>query len=145
MFWRDPEFDVWRRARLDKLHYGARTTVVDYKSCTSADPDACAKAMHDYGYNRQGPYYTDGARALDLGGDDTAFLLIFQEKTPPYLVTVASPDDIARAAGRDANRRALEVYAECQSTGVWPGYADDIVSLPLPAWAERRYLEESYA
>lgn len=144
LFWTDPEFGVWRRSRLDKIHYGARTTVVDYKSCISADPEACSKAMHNYGYNRQGPYYVDGAQALGLGGDDTAFLLIFQEKTPPYLIAVAGPDDIALAAGRDLNRRALQLFAECQSTGVWPGYApdDDLISLPLPPYAERRYLED---
>lgn len=143
LFWVDPEYGVWRRARIDKLHYGFRTTVVDYKSCASADPDACSRAMHSYGYNRQGPYYVDGVEALGMGGDDTTFVLIFQEKTPPYLVTVASPDDIATAAGRDLNRLALARFAECQTSGRWPGYPSEIVYLPLPAYAERRYLEDA--
>jgi hypothetical protein len=100
--------------------------------------------MHNYGYNRQGDYYTAGVQALGLGGDDTPFLLIFQEKTPPYLITVGGPDAAALAAGRDANRRALERFADCQATGVWPGYTQDIVSLPLPPWADRAFPEETY-
>lgn len=148
LFWTDPDTDVMRRARLDLIRTlpDGRTVVVDYKSCVSAEPEACSKAMHSYGYNRQGAWYVDGAQALGLADEDAAFLLVFQEKNPPYLITVAGPDPVALRAGREDNRRALDRYAQCVSAGEWPGYVDDVISLPLPAWAERRFLEqETYA
>ena len=37
---------------------------------------------------------------------------------------------------------ALEVFAECTETGVWPGYSDDIAYLSLPTWAAIRDTEE---
>lgn len=146
-FWLDPDTGIWLRARFDKVHYGSRTTVVDYKSCVSAHPTKCSKALDDLGYNRQDPWYVDGIRALGLGGDDTAFLLIFQEKTPPYLITVAEPDDIAVRAGRQQNQHARALFAECQSTGVWPGYVpdDDLIRLSLPSYSEWRFLNEESA
>jgi hypothetical protein len=31
--------------------------------------------------------------------------------------------------------RALAEYADCERTGIWPGYAPEIVMVDLPAWA----------
>jgi hypothetical protein len=139
LFWHDPEFDVQRRARLDWIK---GRLIGDYKTCVSAAPDECAKAMHAYSYGAQGRWYLDGSQACELVGDDAAFLLIFQEKTAPYLVTVCEPDADALAAGRDLNRRALDTFARCQASGVWPGYQvgagstdDQIVPLAMPRWA----------
>lgn len=139
LFWHDPEFDVQRRARLDWVK---GRIVVDYKSCRSAAPDDCARSMADYGYGMQGDWYKAAAQALGVVDDDAAFMLVFQEKTPPYLVSVCEPDADALAAGRDLNRRALDTFARCQASGVWPGYAvgagstdDRIVPLSLPRWS----------
>jgi hypothetical protein len=140
LFWHDAEFDIPRRARLDWVK---GRLIGDYKSCVSAHPAACAKAMVSFGYGAQGEWYRAGGQACDLVGDDAAFLLVFQERTPPYLVTVAEPDPAALAAGRDRNRAAMDRYARCTASGVWPGYAvaggttdDAIVPLSLPRWAE---------
>lgn len=139
LFWHDGEFGVQRRARLDWVK---GRIVVDYKSCRSAAPDDCARSMADYGYGQQGDWYKAAAQALGVVDDDAAFMLVFQEKTAPYLVSVCEPDADALAAGRDLNRRALDVFARCQASGVWPGYAvpggstdDRIVPLGMPRWS----------
>lgn len=139
MFWHDTEFGVHRRARLDWVK---DRIVTDYKTARSAAPDDCAKAMAEHGYGQQGDWYLTAGRELGLIGDDAAFLLVLQEKTAPYLVTVCEPDADALAAGRDLNRRALDVFARCQASGVWPGYRvgagstdDQIVPLALPRWS----------
>lgn len=140
MFWVDPEFGVWRRARVDwfpKWSGKDRLLVPDYKTCVSAEPDACSRAMHSYGYHIQAPYYLDAVRALDLA-DDAVFLFVFQEKTPPYLVTVVEPDPVAMDIGRRRIREALDVYTRCRDTGQWPPYSNDVVQLPLPAWVEKK-------
>jgi hypothetical protein len=43
---------------------------------------------------------------------------------------------------RELNRKAIETYAECTSTGRWPGYPGDIHYLTIPAWAEQRHYQE---
>lgn len=141
LFWVDHEFGVWRRARLDWLptHRGddARLIVPDYKTCASAEPDALSRAMQTHGYYQQAAWYLDAVAALDLAGEaEPAFVFVFQEKAPPYLVTICQPDHLAVKWGRVRNRKALDVYRRCQATGRWPGYAEQVVALPLPRWAE---------
>jgi hypothetical protein len=145
LFWQDAEFGIWRRARLDWLpdprpRPGRRLVIPDYKTCDKADPDSIRKAVANYGYHMQAAQYTDAAIALGLD-DDPAFLFVFQEKTPPYLVNIAQLDPEATAAGRARNRRACEIWRDCTETGIWPGYeaqADDgITYITLPSWAAR--------
>ena len=139
--WRDEPSGIWRRAMLDWLpDPGAgRLIVPDYKTTVCAAPSELPKTVHKYGYHQQHAWYVDGAQALDLGDQDTAFVFVFQEKTAPYLVTVVELDALALRIGRELNRRAIDLYAECQASGVWPGYSDDVESVPLPAWVERAY------
>jgi hypothetical protein len=142
LYWVDRPTGVLRRARPDWLphHGGGRLIIPDYKSAQDASTAAAEKAMFEFGYFRQAPWYEDGARAL--GADDVAFVLVFQEKAPPYLVNVVEPAAIAKRIGRELNRRALEKFAECTAAGVWPGYGDDIKSASLPPWAENKLMQE---
>ncbi len=141
LIWDDKEFGFQRRARLDKLKVGRRALIVDYKTSTSAAPDKIAKASWDYGYAQQGEYYIDGATALDLG-PNPAFVLVTQMKEPPYLVTVGQYSEVARQIGRELNRRALQIYAECVERNEWPGFADDIATLSLPGWVEAQWMKD---
>lgn len=139
LFWLDGDTGVMRRARLDWLPDRTptgRLIVADYKTCVSADPEHIGKAVTNYGYHQQDPWYLDGIAAVGLG-EDAAFVFVFQEKTPPYLVSVVELDDEARLVGRERNRRALHRYAECTASGYWPGYADDVSLISLPPWATR--------
>lgn len=145
LFWKDPGTGVICRARLDWLPTqvkGKRLIIGDYKTCRSAAPADLAKAIHEHGYHQQDDWYRAGCRALGIGDADTSFVFIFQAKTAPYLVTVVELDLVARKIGAERNRRALETYARCVESGVWPGYDDDIHLLSLPVWAERQHDEE---
>jgi len=138
LVWQDQETGVWRRAMLDwaTRAIDGRLIIVDYKTSKSAEPGAVSKALENYGYLQQAPWYLDGATTLGLAGDrEPAFLFVFQEKTPPYLVTVAQPDPEVLEWGRRRNRKALDVYRRCVETNHWPGYADDVISVSLPTWA----------
>ncbi|MGI5144822.1 PD-(D/E)XK nuclease-like domain-containing protein [Plantactinospora sp. CA-294935] len=134
-FWVDEETGVWRRARFDFLRnrVSGRPVVVDYKTTESAEREHIRRAVSRYGYHQQDPWYLDAVTALGLG-EDAGFLFVFQEKTPPYLVTVVELEEPDRASGRAQNRKAIEVYRQCVETGRWPGYADDIVPISLPPW-----------
>jgi len=141
LFWTDQRTGVRCRARLDWLRHpapGRRLIIPDYKTCDSADLEHIQRAIYNYGYHQQAAFHLDGIRALDLDADPV-FLLVFQETAAPYLVTIVQPDLAALRIGRQLNHEALEVYAECDRTGVWPGYSDDIELISLPAWVESRH------
>jgi len=89
----------------------------------------------------QHAWYVDGLHALGVA-EDIAFVFIFQEKTAPYLVTVAELDAEAVLIGRKRNDQALQVYAECVATDTWPPYTTDVELISLPGWASYQ-LQES--
>jgi hypothetical protein len=137
LFWR--ERTVWGRARLDRLTRLAsgRMAIVDYKSVTSAAPAKVEKAMRDNLWHVQGAFYKHAAQALALVDESALFLLLCQEKEPPYLATVVEPDMEAMAIGAIRVRQAFDDYAEAMTTGVWRGYADGPVYASLPSWETR--------
>jgi len=143
LFWTDIETGIWRRARLDWLprpRDGRRLIITDYKTCDKADEASVRRVIANYGYYISAAQYTDGVRAVGVD-DDPAFLFIFQEKTPPYLVNVVGLEDEALAAGRERMQDACEIWRDCTKSGTWPGYEaraeDGIAYISLPAWAER--------
>jgi hypothetical protein len=144
IFWE--EYGIWRRARLDWLS----TYVADYKTAETVEPTALEKTMWRYGYHQQADWYLDAARAM--GHDPAGYMLVAQEKTPPYLVTVAQPDRTALRIGRQMNRLAIDLFQQCSETGLWPGYplpygdgtahtGDEVAYLALPPWVEAQFRE----
>jgi hypothetical protein len=148
LVYQDPATGVWRRAMLDWLGVkaGSRLVIPDYKTCESAAPDAVQRAIASYGYHLQGDWYVDLVKALGLA-EDAVFVLCFQEKDPPHLINLVSPDPVAMRIGRQRNREALERYRDCVESGRWPGYGDEDTEVPwvsLPPWIERQYETESW-
>ena len=136
--WQDPATGVWHRAMLDVLphrHAARRPIVVDYKSATSAEPEALRKAFHRLGYHQQEDLYRAAVRD-GLGWPAPGFLFIVQEKTPPYLITVVELDPVAQSIGAARNHWARTVYQRCVEAGHWPAYVEGIHMLALPRWAE---------
>lgn len=145
LFWRDPVHGVMRRARLDWLpeeRPGKPTVFTDYKTCRSAAPSALPKHIATYGYHQQAAWYLDGIKALKLA-ENPVFWFCFQEKTAPYLVTVAEVDAAALQIGREKNREAIDTYARCAAANEWPGYTATPVVVSLPAWTELEHATNS--
>ncbi len=128
----DPETGILRRCRFDWL---GTTVLTDYKSATSSEPNAFAKAAKDFGYHQQHAWYLDLAR--DLGHPAEAFAFIVQMKTAPYIVTVVELKDPAVRLGRERNHEALQIYRDCLDAGTWPGYVPDteFARVDLPTYA----------
>jgi len=149
LFWRDQHADIWRRARLDWMrHTGPsdRFIGVDYKTCAAGDLESLQKAIHRHGYHQQAAWYLDGIRALGLSpGGEPSFVFVFQEKDPPYVVTVVELDMKSLAIGRLLNRRAIDAYVQCTRTGRWPGYADEVVLVELPHYVLNEYTDQELA
>lgn len=142
--WVDPQTGVNCRCRLDWLPHSraGRLIIPDYKTCASADADSLSKASAANGYDMQDAWNRAGCRALDLADDEATFVFVAQEKNPPYLVHVVQLDHEARRVGDIRNRTAIQVFAECQRTDSWPGYADDVTQLPLPVWFEQQWSDQ---
>jgi hypothetical protein len=140
LFWTDQETGVPCRARLDWLS----RRVVDYKTTTDVSPGAISRTVEKFSYHQQAHWYLDAAVYLDLVEEDAEFLFVFQDKNPPYLVTVVELDDTAMRIGRERNRLAREIFRDCTEAGVWPAYSNDIERISLPVYAQRRHLEGIY-
>jgi len=142
LFWTDPYTGVMRRAMLDTLptgRHGQSMVLVDYKTADRVAPDfAMRKKIYEYGYHRQMATYIDGVLALGLA-ESVRAVLLFQCTKAPYIVTPIELDAEALRIGRIENLRALEVFGECQRTGVWPGYTDGVETSGVPHYVEYEY------
>ena len=136
MYRTDEATGVTLRCRLDWMPHptGERLIVADYKTAVNADPRGFGKTAASYGYHMQAAWYSDMVISLGLAPAVT-FLFVVQEKTAPHLVSVVELVADAVALGRRANRRAIDTYAECTASGVWPGYDTGIPLISLPPWA----------
>jgi PDDEXK-like uncharacterized protein DUF3799 len=138
VIWQDPDTGAWCRAMLDWFPNPALTRPigVDLKSTHDPAPAAIARHIANFGYHQQEDFYRRGAATVP-GLEDAGFVFVFAGTAPPHIVTVVELDDDALEEGWRRNQKALRLWVECRSTGVWPAYSDDIVSISLPRWTPR--------
>jgi hypothetical protein len=127
---------LWIKGRVDalKVESDNEAVIVDVKT-TSAGAD--------YGtFSRQAAtlnYHVSAAWYCHLAGlnglPPCRFYWIAVEVAPPYAVAVyeISPDALDLGVGMMND--ALELIAQCEDAGAWPGYGDGVQTLNLPAWA----------
>lgn len=128
-YWIDEATGVTCRARADWLHPRA---VVDVKTAQDASPAGFAKAAANYRYDMQAAAYGEAF------GQHLPFVFVVAEVTAPHFCAAYVLPDEALAIGRAAWHRALEIYAECESSGEWPGYSGEIETLTMPGWYYRQ-------
>lgn len=128
-FWTDEVTGEVCKCRPD-WHSDCRRLIVDLKTTEDASPAGFARSIHKFRYHVQANWYQRPFPEAEQ------FVFIAVEKSPPYLVGVyvATPEMVA-AGGRTADRD-LQVLAECRQLDQWPGYADEIVPIDLPRWAD---------
>ena len=131
MVWVDPDTGVRCKAMCDSVLPGV--TVTDLKTTTCADAREFARAAASMAYHMQAAFYCDGWR--ECTGEELPYTFIVVESVEPHAVAVYRLDDAAIDAGRARYKSALQMFAECTRSGVWPGYADHLQTLELPRWA----------
>lgn len=136
VYQRDAETGVRLRGRVDWLRNDGR--IVDLKTSVTANPAELVSRFWKFGYFMQDAWYRDLVAHHHDVPESEAFVFVVVEKTPPYLVTVVRYDAEAVEEGRRLNRLAVNTYAECVESGVWPGYADRTVTISLPGWVARQ-------
>lgn len=137
--------DVPVRARFDSLpdRTERRTVAVDLKSTIDASLRAFEKSVANYQYDVQAAWYLD-AYAEITGDTEAAFVFVAVEKEPPYLTAVHQLPLVWMEMGYTKAKRAREIYAECVTSNVWPGYPNDVQLLTPPTWTTIQF-EEDYA
>jgi hypothetical protein len=134
--WRDADTGVPCKSRIDHLGMaGEWSAIVDLKTSRNAARRSFERDLHSYGYHQQGAMYIDGADALSPRPRKFVFVVV--ENDPPHCVAVYELDEEAIALGRDDYKKHLRMYAEAVTTGHWPGYAEGMDYVSLPAWAFR--------
>lgn len=131
MQWTDEVTGVACKARADWWVPGR--FVMDLKTTDDASPQGFARAVAKYGYHVQHAHYCDGARAC--GQPVRHYLILAQEKEPPYAVGVYHLDAGAELRGFELRERGLQLMRQCAETNTWPGYGTGITELSLPAYA----------
>lgn len=129
------------KAMLDLVDF-ATGRIRDLKSTKNANPAKLNGPVDDYGYAVQDAAYrraVEAARPQLVGRTDFAFA--FFELEQPHGVCEARLDGAWRELGNARWRRAVNTWARCLRTGVWPGYGPAL--LTPPPWVLNRDLERA--
>jgi hypothetical protein len=127
ILWKE-ENGVFCRARLDltDMH-----VVLDYKSTENAEPEAFIRQIGRMAYDVQAEFYTRGMANI---GEDTRFVFLAQEITPPYACSLIALSNAYREIGQMKVERAIRVWGECMAAQKWPGYPMQIHYAEPSAW-----------
>ena len=87
------------------------------------------------GYDFQAAWYSDGYMKAS-GLQVLAFVFIVISDTWPHPVNSVQLGERSMRTGQMKYRRALDTYAECLKTGVWPGYPPGIKLVEIPNYAQ---------
>lgn len=139
--WIDEATGLRCKARADRWNRRTRT-MVDLKSALDAGPRAFGRAVVSFGYDVTHAHYCEGARAC--GEPIDHYLIVAQEKDPPYLAAVYEIDAAGEARGYGIRQRGMEQMAACLASNDWPGYPRGVQPLALPDWAIANEMEISY-
>lgn len=116
------------RSMLDWLDLppGLPPLIGDLKSTKDVSPYGVRKAIREYRYYQQDPFYRGQVASLGYDPAEIGFVFVFVGSAPPHLVQVAclSPEYVAK--GRACNEEAIDLWVKCTETGLWPGYSENI-------------------
>lgn len=131
------------KARADRIaKVGEGEVVIDLKTTSGpVSPAELEKTVARFGYHRQAAWYSDGYERI-AGNAPVGFYFIFVSTVAPYLVTACKMDDEASAIGWGDCLKAERLLYEAEKSGVWHGYADQLIEIGLPQWAYKQACEE---
>lgn len=131
-----PDTGLLRKCRPDTrmLDNDSQLTITDLKTTFVGGgvPSVWSAHCARMGYHYQDAFYTDIYK--DLVGERPYFLFMVVERKPPYAVRVFQIHSDGVAVARERYKVALENFQKCKSSGVWPGYSDQIETIRLPNW-----------
>lgn len=133
---------VWCRSMFDNVESDPRGPIYDFKTCEDASPDACMRAILNYGYDIQAEHYRAVWKAAT--GETRPFVFIFQEKPEPHEVTLIRLSGSFEAMAKRRAARARKIWADCTAANNWPGYPIGMHEVDAPAWLVEREFQEEF-
>lgn len=134
------ENGVGLRARLDWLASDF-TVIDDLKKARSADKRGFQKSLFALGYDIQAAFYIRAVKAAF--GVTPVFRWVAIEPDRPYAMSVHTLSAQALSAAHAKVDLAIELWAECLETGVWPAYPRTVQVVELPAWMDAAEWDDS--
>ena len=134
VIWADQATGTACKARPDAMDPKSGL-LLDLKSTSDATLEAIRRDVGNRLYFAQLAFYRRGIEAT--GHPAGPCVLLFVESSPPHGVRVVALDDEALQAGDNLVEQLLGLHADCERTGAWPGYPDQVESLALPPWLTR--------
>lgn len=135
----DPETGVPVKCRFDRKLDGM--SAFDIKKCQDARGSEFTRAISNYGYYQQVAFY-QAVWKWETGEDIPEFPLVAIEEKAPHGVVFHDLDEVALMLGRKHYREALETYARCLDSGIWPGYADESEVTSVTSWAANELMDD---
>lgn len=128
----DKETGLFLKCRPDWL---TDRLAVNLKTAKDNGADAFRRQSWKLKYHLSAALTEDILKAL---GEPRTVALLPVEKSAPYIPVLRAPSERHMLAGRLLYRRALRRWADCLSSGKWPGYADDRVEqMESAPWEDR--------
>lgn len=137
IFFKDKPTGLWIKVRPDNIP--PSNDFVDLKTTDSVQWNDLQRTIFDYGYHQQGALICRAAREV-LKIEKPTFTLVFVEKKRPYCVRTVEIKENDLALGEQANRKAIDAFAQCIESGFWPGPGgerDDAAMIEMPEWAQK--------
>lgn len=130
------------RIRPDRIS-ADRHVMVDVKTtATSAEPDTWGRGqLLRMGYAVSAAFYRRGISAT-YGIQDSHYVYLVIENTPPYLASLVGLDPAWLAYGEARVALGLERWRQCAARNDWPAYPSRVAYPELPAWAHAQMQED---
>jgi hypothetical protein len=126
---------LWIKGRVDalKVESDMNSVIVDVKTTSAgADYNTFSRQAALLNYHVSAAWYCHLAGLNGL--PPCRFYWIAVEVAPPFAVAVYEIHPDALDLGVGLMNDALELIAQCEDAGEWPGYAPEVQCLNLPAW-----------
>ncbi|GAS98856.1 uncharacterized protein RMCC_5821 [Mycolicibacterium canariasense] len=136
-YWHDPLTHVRLRSRFDLFSFvDDWLLIADVKTTSvTADPRAWGGAVAaKTGLHIQDAWYRTAAAATGLAPDPERidFVFINVETEPPHMVSVTRLPSRAVRVGAQKMRAAVDLFAKCTRSDVWPSYGPGITTVEMP-------------
>lgn len=136
---KDPVTGVQVKCRFDRKP--DQPIAFDLKKCQDARGSEFVKAITNYGYYMQVAFYTD-VWFWETGEKIKSFPIGALEEKSPHGFVMHDLDEVALILGRKHYREALDSYARCLDSGIWPGYEDESECTSVTSWAAMELEDE---
>ncbi|MFZ7197521.1 PD-(D/E)XK nuclease-like domain-containing protein, partial [Bordetella avium] len=99
--------------------------LLDVKTFSDASPHEFSRQIARKRYHVQDAFYTDGYAAAS-GKSVLAFIFVAVQDAWPFAASAVMLDPRSQDQGRRDYRHNLSTYAECLTSGNWPGFGQGV-------------------